>query len=390
MRRRPAILVVAAGLATLAAACTTSALRATDVVTVRGVVQGADGQGAGGRTIFLRKALSADELRGRMQQVLSSDQLACVADHAPGACRRAHYARSVTCGADGSFALVLTGQDTQSALGFVASRMQVATTGAPAKDAVGGPSTSAALRIQVAQVRLPTMRLWGAVPDIKPEGGGALVTWPALPAEFGPSPNYRVLFDDGAGGLVWDSGPLAGRTSYTVDARVLEDADGAVSVVATTDASVAGSGVSLAYRTARRHVRGSAGLPPSRGRPCSVATGSAQETARTPCGLTDGAYDRAALGISPAPVPSTSVCAAGGSCVPVEPSESATIDLGRPVSGSLAVVRGCPAGCVVAVSTDASAWVTAGTAAGPTRCCPSHPVWSGTCACRARPVRWPA
>jgi len=365
MARRLAVVLLAAGLAALGTGCTTSGLRATDVVTVHGILQAEDGGPIGGRTIFLRKALSADELQGRMQQELSSVQLACVADHAPGACRRAHYAHLVTSGADGSFTLVLTGQDTQSALGLVASRIQVAASGPVPSGGFSGPATSAALRIQVTDLHLPILRLWGAVPDIQPAPEGARVSWPALPAEFGASPNYRVLFDDGAGGLVWDSGPLAGRTSYTVDARVLEDADGGVSVVATTDGSVVGSGVSLAYRTGRRHVKGSAGSPPSRGRPCTVTSGVGQVTSQTPCGLTDGRFDRPALVTAAAPGPSTTVCPVATTCARAEPLDTATVDLGRPVDGSLAVLRGCPSGCVVAVSSDASTWATVGTAAGP-------------------------
>jgi hypothetical protein len=164
-----------------------------------------------------------------------------------------------------------------------------------------------------------------------------------------------VLFDDGGGGLVWDSGPLQGRTSYDVDGRVLEDADGAVSVVATADTQVTRTADRLAFRTARRHVRSGAGVPTSRGKPCSIAVAGAAASTASPCGLTDGDFDRFAL-----------ANALGPKLVGPESAQtpaSATVDLGEALPPSLIVVRGCPDACAVEASSDGTAFAPVGTTA---------------------------
>ena len=356
-RHSVALAALGTALAVVAAACSTSSIRSTDVVTIHGTVQDDSGRGVAGRSVLARKSLSTDELRGRMQRVLSSVELACVDSRPPSRCHRAHYLHVAKSGNDGSFRVVLKGQDTQTALGLSASTIEIAVNGDAPAGTLSGPSTSQAVDVQVTDLPLPPLRLWSALPSVDPTSPGAHVGWSPLPADAGASPLYRVLFDDGGGGLVWDSGPLQGRTSYDVDGRVLEDADGAVSVVATADTQVTKSADRLAFRTSRRHVRSAAGVPASRGKPCSVALAGAAPTAASPCGLTDGAFDRFALANILGP-------ALGGPNA-AGTAAAATVDLGEALSPTLIVVRGCPTTCAVDASSDGTTFAPAGTATRP-------------------------
>jgi hypothetical protein len=396
------VLVVAAALGV--GACTTSGVRSTDTIHITGEVASADGTPAPGRNVLVRKALSSFELSGRMQALLSADQLACVADHPPGACPRSHYLHTTRTAADGSFAVTLTGQDVQTGLGLLASRMDAAVTAPPGAGQLSGGASSASFEVQVTQFAVPTLRVWTTPPSLGPAPGGARVQWIALGPDFGPSPSYRVVFDDGAGGLVWQSGALAGRTSYDIDARILEDIGGAVSVLATTQTPATHTTVALAYRSPRVAVHGTAGVPVSRGKPCSVlitggsepAGSAAGLTRLSPCGLTDGRFDTPALGaaLAQAGSPNPAAClrpagtapsgaAAGpgpaaGDSPCQSPRATATVDLGT-LSPSpsdrlgLIVVRGCPALCGVDVSADGSRWQTAATASAPDAAIPLSP-----------------
>ncbi|MHB8465781.1 MAG: hypothetical protein ACYDH6_12275 [Acidimicrobiales bacterium] len=314
------------------AGCTTSQLRATDNVTLRGRVVGPDGTGIGGLTVLVRKALSADELKGRMQPLLSSVQLACVADHPPGACHRAHYEHTAATDSGGAFSVALRGSDTQTALGLVASVLQVAARTPASSGELSGGLASEALRVQTTDVSTAPVNLWSAHVVVS---AGTRLAWPALAVHVAPSPSYRVVFDDGSDGLVWDSGPLAARTTYDIDPRLLEDVDGAVSIVATSD--------SLAFRSPRLHLVGTAGPPMSRGRPCDVGG----TPSISPCPLTDGRFDSPGL---------RSLTGAA--------TRSAVVDLGRRVLPTLIVIRGCATTCPVDVSEDRQVWARWGTASG--------------------------
>ena len=349
------------GLTGVLAGCTTSQIRSTDAVRLSGRLQGT----LPPVVVVERKALSPDELGGRMQRLLSSVSLACVADHPPHACGRSHYRHSVRTALDGTFVFHLNGQDTQSALGLQASRIQVAVAIPAAPGQAGGPASSLSLQVQRTQLDLPPLRLWQSGTTVAPGGGGARIAWSALPAEYGPSPAYRVVFDDGAGGLVWDSGDLTGRTSYDVDAHVLEDTVGAVGVLATAEAAVPGSTVGLAFLGPRQRVKGTAGVPLSRDRPCTLTIAGAVVTLMSsPCGLTDGRFDRPGL-VVPSPRCTTVDCR--------QVSASAAIDLGRTVSPTLIVVRGCPQACVVDTSADDVTWQPAGTTSAPNSIVPALP-----------------
>ena len=356
-RHPVALAALGAALAVVAAACSTSSIRSTDVVTIHGAVQDDSGRGVPGRSVLVRKSLSTDELGGRMQRVLSSVELACVDSRPPARCHRAHYLHVAKSTGDGSFRVELKGQDTQTALGLSASTIQIAVNGEAPAGTLSGPSASEAVGVQVTDLPLPPLRLWSALPAVDPTAPGAHVGWPALPADAGASPVYRALFDDGSGGLVWDSGPLQGRTSYDVDGRVLEDADGAVSVVATADTQVTKSADRLAFRTARRHVRSAAGVPASRGKLCSIVVAGAAPTTTSPCGLTDGAFDRPAL--------TRALGGAANDPKATGAAASATIDLGEAVPPTMIVVRGCPTSCPVATSSDGTTFVPVRTATQP-------------------------
>ncbi len=345
-------------------ACTTSSLSPSDEVHLVGTVTDDSARPLGDRTVFVRKLLSENELEGRLQSALSSVQLACVVDRAPGACRRAHYSHTAETGDDGRYDVELKGQDTQTTLGLQASPLQVAVSG-PRGPYVAGPASSLATYVQVKRLSLPPLRLWTSAPTVAATSGGGRVGWSPLPLALAGSPAYRVLVDDGAAGLVWDSGPLAGKTAYDLDARLLEDIDGALSVVATSNTRTTGSGVDLAFRSPRVHVKGVAGVPLSRGRPCTVGSGFETTLSASPCPFTDGDFDKAgrqtqlreALAAR-CPTPEDTVaCGAARAWLQV--------DLEATISPTLVVLRGCPASCLVETSPDGGTWAVLGTASGP-------------------------
>lgn len=188
---------------------------------------------------------------------------------------------------------------------------------------ISGPGVAAEFSLNGPSVVLPGLRLWDPALDLRAvEGGRAQLAWEPLPGAAGGSTRYRAAFFDESSRPVL--GLDAGTRSASFDARLLEDARGAVAVSAS--AVVEGEGLSLRARfsSAGMAYQGGAGPPLSRSRPCGPG----------PCPLTDGDL--------------TTVAPEGASPGPVDLGETRDIDL--------VVVRGACVECPLESSTDGAVW----------------------------------
>lgn len=233
----------------------------------------------------------------------------------------------------------------------------------PRDGLVVGPATVEEFEVAAATQASPDLHLWNAPPEVSHNDGRVVVTWPDLGyGHFDRGQvDYELTYLDERHAPVWS---LEGvRPGDAVDARLLEDVRGRVVLMARGKIT---SGPTIYHQTLtapQPAFSGTAGIPLSRGRPCTLAAEGGAPQPPLPCWLTDG--DLAA----PRPGPPT--------CSPLaadpdfafdrrdcqEPIAVATIDLGKPFDIGLIVVRRCR-GCSVEVSDDGSAWQPVGIATG--------------------------
>jgi hypothetical protein len=238
---------------------------------------------------------------------------------------------------DGTWSFAVKGRETQSAFGEALTQL-VSTSAAPSGDEVSGASAWARFRVQKDDVALPALRLVDPHLTVSTKDEHVTTAWTATR----PGP-YELTFESGDRVPVWRA--TVGTTTASVDERILEDTDGRAVVAASTTDAIAGSDVTLGWRSPGVAYASPAGAPPSRGRPCTFETnGPPSDAATDACGLTDG--DLA----TPASLPPTTT--------------AAIIDLGRAVPGQLVVVRGCTGSCAVDVAGADGAWRPAGGATG--------------------------
>jgi hypothetical protein len=313
-------------------------------VTITGGFQRDDGSPAADIPVALAKELGAAEAFEGMFTVFSFGTV-CLVDEPPDICRaRGRLART---GDGGAYRLSLSGRDTQSFFGFASTLTVSGALPAPA-GAQAGPSTTLRFAVRGAQVVLPSVRLWQAVPTLASRARRLQVDWPNSPDWMGQVERVRLLFETPTGLTVWTQ-DTAGAPAV-VDLRLLEDFPSGVVVQAEGEATAANLTVDVSYRTVQLAVEG-VGPSESRGVPCTV-TDHAGTRVVSPCALTDGdlqsmlAPPMAAPG-DPPPAP------APGSAAP---TESVVLDLGTLAPRTLAVLRGDPTGMTVELSADGQRW----------------------------------
>ncbi|MGH9223768.1 MAG: hypothetical protein ACRD2W_08265 [Acidimicrobiales bacterium] len=323
MRRLNVLLLVLAVVATAATACTASKLDPDADVALTGTIHDPDGKPLAGAKVVLVKEVDFGEAVFGLTFLAATLGTICLSEQAPAVCSKA---RRATTDDQGSYTFTLKGRDTQGAVG-TASTFHLST-----GDPAGGPSVSARFQIQK-DVSVPTLRMW--TPNLQLTTARTLrATWD----QRDRSASERLVFrnsntpSNSAGAdVIWAA---EGRSPFTVDPRVLEDAKGAAFVESDTSEDEDGTSFRLTYRSGRVEFATNA-VPPSRNVPCSP----------DPCALTDGD-----LGPPPTAPPGR---------------QETTVDLTRSSTPTLIVVRGCPAQCDVETSVDGLAWKVVGSGQDP-------------------------
>ncbi len=303
-------------------------------VTFSGTVRGPAGGPLADRPVRLASGVGD----GDVALAVVTLGLACTS----GACRdRVASARTTE---TGSYRLELQGRDTQTAFGGVRPQV-LSAAAAPRGQEVSGASVSARFVVQTNDVRLPPLRL--VDPRLSVRGDRARVgsSWTASPGA-----PYTLSFEGDDVVPAWQT--VTGRTSATLDSRVLEDTRGRVVLSGALREEITGSDLDVVWRSPGTGYVSGAGAPPSRGRACTYP-GTA-----SPCALTDG--DLTATDAPPIGCPSLSPSSSAAPCVP---PTTVVVDLGGPVPAELVVVRGCSGGCAVDVSGDGRTFRPAGSVA---------------------------
>lgn len=340
--RAVALLVMLLGIA-----CTASKVDPDARIALRGSLATQDGSPAGG----LRVALVREPDVGEIFSTFVTLGLACLsAGELPDAC---DGARITTSAEDGRFGYDLLGRDTQGSARN-ASVMELSTRLPRRGEQLEGPAITFAFLVQTERVRLP-LRFWEPHVTARGDARTVRVGWSRLPADvLSPAmsladTSFDVRFDTPQGTAWVFRHASSGRS---LDARLLEDSRGSLSVVArATSVEVPedlGTEVRFRLASARVPYAALAGPPDSRGKPCYSYAGK-RPIAQASCRLTDGDF---ATEFDP------EVCASGR-CTPTQAS-AAYVDLGRARRIALVAARGCEAPCHVETSTDARRWTFAG------------------------------
>lgn len=340
---------VAAALLVAGSACTASRVDPDAAIAIRGLLQRQNETPvAGARVALARQTDPADVFT-----TVFSLGLSCLSDELPNACRGARIATSSD---DGSFAYRLRGRDTQGLVG-TASTMELTARMRRAPNEVEGPVSSRAFLVQAGSIDAP-LRFWEPRLAATADRRTTRVTWSRLPGSILPSSvplsgiRADVVFEGPNGRPVWRYRNV--RSGDALDARLLEDSAGSVSVLAHTEgievADHEGSRLDVGFRSGRRAYERASDAPASRGASCSIDGEDGAAVAQASCGLTDGDFEEAFRPVSAA---CDTPCA--------EPSPSrAVVDLGRTRPVDFVVLRGCNGRCTVETSRDARTWRLAG------------------------------
>jgi hypothetical protein len=317
-------------------------------VTISGRVLRADSFPAAGVAVGLERQPTVGEIVTGLVIVPLTLFTACLADPPPALCRGRDVRRTTTA-ADGSYAFRLTGGDTRTDFGN-ARTLSLSAELPPAAGEVAGAAVTAGFKVQTADLALKDLQMWQ--PRVTVAAGR--IGWDPL-ADAG---TYTVVVEDAGGQPVWSFDGRGREVAF--DPRILEDTAGALAVSTQSSTTAEGTTVDVVRRSARVGYRSAAGPPLSRGKPCDHGT-----VAVAPCALTDGNLaDRLP---PPAPAgPSTTVPATTAPAA----VDSATIDLGRPTTFALVVVRGCT--CEVEGSPDGRTWSPLGRSTGYTAVVPGR------------------
>jgi hypothetical protein len=339
MRRVPGVL---AALSLAVTSCSFSSVDPDAPVEISGRALTASGRPLADAKVLLFKQADIGEVVFGTVLTVGSLSTICLLPEAPAICRKA---RTATTDSDGRYHFELKGSDTQGTLG-TESTLNVVFSGPKAQG-----STTVSFTAKDESITLPDARLWRSAPAVSRPSGRIELAWSPLPRSAGDDPAYSAqLFEADGQSPLW-SQPVAGPAG-SIDRRILEDQPGSVAVGAGTNLS-GGSGagdVEASYLSRRLPVTGTAGTPPSRGRPCAAVTGTAPPKAGrlSPCAATDGDLQ------SPAHL-------RGGKAAVVT---GVAIDLGASRPVSLVVARGFAGQFLVELSDDGRVYRTVATNAG--------------------------
>jgi hypothetical protein len=297
-----------------------------------GVVTGTSGHPIAGASVVVTVALSGSEQAVRAVGAFSTAGifclLGCSAPHDAGYSAR-----------DGSFALSLPGANPQ----HDDYRLTVAVARGSARVA-----TSVVLPWTARSISGADVQLADSAPQLRASGDHRSVVPPPLPARYGAAGFDAALQAEAGSPPVADGQQLTVTNGY--DARVVEDERLLLTTVQTGH-----EGDLAAVFSSSLEVHGN-DVPASRGSSCFVTGSRGQSISQPTCGLTDGVLesdwqpvDDPRCGDGPCPGAAQ------------HDHRDVTIVLGKPLRGSLLVVRGC-LGCSVSTSSDGRHFTTAATA----------------------------
>jgi hypothetical protein len=341
MRKAPALFTA---LSLALTGCSFSSVDPDAPVRISGRALDATGAPLAGAKVLLFKQADLGEVLFGTVLAVGSLSTICLLPDPPALCRKA---RTATADQDGRYHFELTGEDTQGTLG-TESTLNVVFSGPAAEG-----STTVSFSAKDTAVDLPDARLWRSSARVSRSGGAIRLAWSRVPEAAGHDAAYSAqLFEADSQTALW-SQPASGRAA-SIDPRILEDRPGTVAVSAGAVLSGGrGTGtVRASYLSRRLPVQGTAGAPPSRGRPCAPVTGTSPATDGrfSRCAATDGHLDQPAR-----------LTAAEGSVV-----AGVVVDLGAARPVDLVVARGFAGQFVVEVSVDGRAYRTVATTSGTT------------------------
>jgi hypothetical protein len=261
----------------------------------------------------------------------------CLLPGAPAVC---HQGRTATTDSSGAYTFTIKGADSQGLVGDAATMDVVF--------ADGGASSTVQFKVLDTTVALPAARLWGTRPTVAAGGGAISIGYAPLPAAYGTGASYSAQFQDPkTGASLWSQNAKGG--SVRVDARVLEDHDAAAAVTARVSLA---KGVHGIYATPHVNVRATAGVPPSRHRPCLAVTGTTtvQTSPQPTCAVTDGDLSKPGRLTAPRAAVVTGV----------------VVDLGSVRRLNLVVARGVAGTVSIELSTDGRTYLKVAFQSGPT------------------------
>ena len=349
MERKVRLLAVLLLLACVS--CNPSQVSANAKVTVDGTVKRPGAPVSGVRVALGKEATAGDVFFG-----IVSIGLTCLEQQFTACSSQRVTATS----SDGAFSFSLKGSDTQDTFGD-ASVMDLATVMPRRGDELAGPGVNTRFQVQAEHVTEP-MSVWEPNVTVSTSGGPVHVRWTEPGARVFPSEadlgtmRRSVVFQGADAEDVWTVDGHAGGAD--LDGRLLEDSAGGV-VVFSSIANIKlpparGTDVEVQARSARLGYASRAGVPTSRGKPCSVRGPDGKAVVQSPCTLTDGRFG---------PMFAYHACSGEKSCR--EPT-TVSFDLERTIPVTLVVVRGCGTVCTAEASTDNRTWHAIGTSTAPT------------------------
>ena len=319
-----------------------SRLEPDDAVTVTGSASRQDGSALAERRAVLVKEPDVGEVLAGLTAIVGSIGLACLAEEPPELCDSASTA---TTERSGQFAFSLLGKDTQGSVGQ-ASTFNLAVRAAARPGAVSGASRTERFIIQHAQLQTPELTLWEPQLSVSADSESASVAFGALP----PGATASSVTFQVEGAVLWSDSYSSGEP---VDARLLEDAVGTVSIGTGSTQRHGETEFEAHYESEALGFVGQAGAPPSRNAPCTATGASGAPVAIAACPMTDGNF------VARLQPPADTGCvpnAQGQGCEAARADRVLTVDLGVARAASLLVVRGITDAEVAELSVDGESW----------------------------------
>ncbi|MGH9247658.1 MAG: hypothetical protein ACRD29_25775 [Acidimicrobiales bacterium] len=213
-----------------------------------------------------------------------------------------------------------------------------------AEGALAGPMTSMDFRVRAAVHEAPDLALWTTDVEAPVTDDAAAVEWSTTPPGGADGAGFSVAWLDARGYPVWTVRPAS--SGMRLDARLLEDTNGTVTVAAERTVTRDEVEYELTFTAPQVAYAGEAGAPPSRGATCSVVLDDGSELPIGVCPVTDGDFSGQLNNTDR--TPETAAVA--------DRTEAVVVDLGGAHRIGMVVARGRCSTCTVEISDDGETW----------------------------------